>query len=80
VTYYWVTLLAIAVAVVFIAEKIKQPYPTLLVVFGLIVGVMPIDALDEVKRYAVDDKVFQTTIILKAIFHMEGSFFGRNVC
>ncbi|WP_129730426.1 cation:proton antiporter [Ectobacillus funiculus] len=63
-TQYWIILLAIAVGVVFIAEKLKQPYPTFLVIFGLIIGVTPIPALEEVKQYAINDTVFQTTVIL----------------
>ncbi|MDD1515312.1 hypothetical protein [Priestia megaterium] len=35
---YWIILLAIAVAVIFIAEKMKQPYSTFLVIVGLIFG------------------------------------------
>ena len=46
---YWIILLAIAVGVVFIAEKLKQPYPTFLVVIGLIIGLVPIPALGEIK-------------------------------
>ncbi|MEW4282411.1 cation:proton antiporter [Priestia koreensis] len=60
---YWIILLAIAVGVVFIAEKVKQPYPTFLVVMGLIIGLMPIPGLREVKVYAANDTVFQTTVI-----------------
>ncbi|MBY0090332.1 cation:proton antiporter [Priestia aryabhattai] len=60
---YWIILLAIAVGVVFIAEKMKQPYPTFLVVMGLIIGLTPIPGLGEIKSYAVNDTVFQTTII-----------------
>uniref|UniRef100_UPI0034D5E57F cation:proton antiporter n=1 Tax=Priestia megaterium TaxID=1404 RepID=UPI0034D5E57F len=60
---YWIILLAIAVGVVFIAEKMKQPYPTFLVVMGLIIGLTPIPGLGEVKSYVVNDSVFQTTVI-----------------
>jgi monovalent cation:H+ antiporter, CPA1 family len=60
---YWITLLAIAVGVVFIAEKMKQPYPTFLVVMGLIIGLTPIPGLGEIKSYVVNDTVFQTTVI-----------------
>ncbi|MBO9130230.1 cation:proton antiporter [Bacillus sp. 165] len=63
-TQYWIILLAIAVGTVFVAEKLKQPYPTLLVVVGLIIGITPIPALDEVKGFAASDHIFQTTIIL----------------
>ncbi|WP_245640378.1 cation:proton antiporter [Neobacillus massiliamazoniensis] len=59
----WIILLAIAVGVAFIAEKIKQPYPTLLVLAGLIIGLLPIRILDDVKHYATSDTVFQTAII-----------------
>ena len=60
---YWIILLAIAVGVVFIAEKMKQPYPTFLVVMGLIIGLTPIPGLGEIKSYVVNDAVFQTTVI-----------------
>ncbi|KLV29816.1 MULTISPECIES: cation:proton antiporter [Priestia] len=60
---YWIILLAIAIGVVFIAEKMKQPYPTFLVVIGLIIGLVPIPALGEIKSYAANDTVFQTTVI-----------------
>ncbi|MED3971718.1 cation:proton antiporter [Priestia megaterium] len=60
---YWIILLAIAVGVVFIAEKMKQPYPTFLVIMGLIIGLIPIPGLGEIKSYAVNDTVFQTTVI-----------------
>lgn len=60
---YWIILLAIAVGVVFIAEKMKQPYPTFLVVMGLIIGLTPIPGLGEIKNYVVNDAVFQTTVI-----------------
>ena len=60
---YWIILLAIAVGVVFIAEKMKQPYPTFLVVMGLIIGLTPIPRLGEIKSYVVNDAVFQTTVI-----------------
>ncbi|MBU8590174.1 cation:proton antiporter [Priestia megaterium] len=60
---YWITLLAIAVGVAFIAEKMKQPYPTFLVVMGLIIGLTPIPGLGEIKSYVVNDTVFQTTVI-----------------
>jgi len=63
-TQYWIILLAIAVGVVFIAEKLKQPYPTFLVVVGLIIGVTPISALSDVKQHVANDTVFQTTVIL----------------
>ncbi|MBE2978422.1 cation:proton antiporter [Priestia megaterium] len=60
---YWIILLTIAVGVVFIAEKMKQPYPTFLVVIGLIIGLIPIPGLGEIKSYAVNDTVFQTSVI-----------------
>ena len=60
---YWIILLAIAVGVVFIAEKMKQPYPTFLVLMGLIIGLTPIPGLGEIKSYVVNDAVFQTTVI-----------------
>jgi monovalent cation:H+ antiporter, CPA1 family len=62
--HIWILLLAIAVGVAFIAEKIKQPYPTLLVVAGLVIGLMPIESLEEVKHFITNDKVFKDTIIL----------------
>lgn len=71
---YWIILLAIAVGVVFIAEKLKQPYPTFLVVIGLIIGLVPIPALGEIKSYAANDTVFQTTVIfifLSALLGMQ---------
>ncbi|WHX89416.1 cation:proton antiporter [Peribacillus simplex] len=60
---YWIILLAIAVGIVFIAEKMNQPYPTFLVIVGLILGILPIPGLSEVKSYAATDTVFQTTVI-----------------
>ncbi|WP_043978928.1 cation:proton antiporter, partial [Priestia megaterium] len=60
---YWIILLAIAVGGVFIAEKMKQPYPTFLVVMGLIIGLVPIPGLGDIKSYVVNDTVFQTTVI-----------------
>ncbi|MDQ0872732.1 CPA1 family monovalent cation:H+ antiporter [Paenibacillus sp. V4I3] len=62
--HYWLVLLTIAVAVAYIADKIKQPYPTLLVIAGLLLGVIPIPALDEIKTYVASDHVFQTAVIL----------------
>ncbi|NRD80051.1 cation:proton antiporter [Bacillus sp. BRMEA1] len=59
----WIILLAIAVAVAFIAEKINQPYPTLLVIAGLTVGMLPIPILDEMKNRVTNDVFFQTAII-----------------
>jgi CPA1 family monovalent cation:H+ antiporter len=59
----WIILLAIAVGVAFIAEKINQPYPTLLVIAGLIIGFPHIPILEEVKHHATSDMVFQTAII-----------------
>ena len=61
---YWIILLAIAVGIVFIAEKMNQPYPTFLVIVGLIIGILPIPGLSEVKSYAATDTVFQTTVIV----------------
>lgn len=48
--YTWLILLSIAVIGAFIAEKIKQPYPTVLVVLGLLIGLAPIDSLTEFKK------------------------------
>ncbi|UJF33855.1 cation:proton antiporter [Paenibacillus hexagrammi] len=62
--HYWLVLLAIAVAIAYIADKIRQPYPTLLVVAGLLLGVLPVDAMHEFKTYVVSDHVFQTAVIL----------------
>ncbi|MBD0382291.1 cation:proton antiporter [Paenibacillus sedimenti] len=62
--HYWLVLLAIAVAIAYIAHKIKQPYPTLLVVAGLLLGILPIDAIHEIKTYVASDQVFQTAVIL----------------
>ncbi|NRF94457.1 cation:proton antiporter [Paenibacillus frigoriresistens] len=62
--HYWLALLTIAVAVAYIADKMKQPYPTLLVIAGLLLGVIPIHALDEIKTYVASDHVFQTAVIL----------------
>ncbi|MGJ7909724.1 cation:proton antiporter [Neobacillus sp. LXY-1] len=59
----WIILLGIAVGVAFIAEKINQPYPTLLVITGLLIGLLNIPVLEEVKHYATNDIVFQTAII-----------------
>ncbi|AMM93552.1 sodium:proton antiporter [Peribacillus simplex] len=61
---YWIILLAIAVGIVFIAEKMKQPYPTFLVIVGLLIGILPIPGLSDIKSYAATDTVFQTTVIL----------------
>lgn len=61
---YWLILLGIAVAIAYLADKIKQPYPTLLVVAGLLLGIFPIDALNEFKTYVASDHVFQTAVIL----------------
>lgn len=62
--HIWIILFAIAVGVAFIAEKIKQPYPTLLVIVGVIIGLLPIDSLEGVKEFITTDKVFKDTIIL----------------
>ncbi|PLS19189.1 sodium:proton antiporter [Bacillus sp. M6-12] len=59
-----IILFAIAVGVAFIAEKVKQPYPTLLVIAGLVLGLLPIESLEEVKGFITNDKVFKDTIIL----------------
>ncbi|WP_284644138.1 cation:proton antiporter [Paenibacillus silviterrae] len=61
---HWLILLAIAVGIAYLADKIKQPYPTLLVVGGLLLGLIPIPALDELKQYVVSDEVFRTAVIL----------------
>jgi CPA1 family monovalent cation:H+ antiporter len=55
--------LGIAVGVAFIAEKINQPYPTLLVIAGLLIGLLHIPVLEEVKQLVTSDKIFQTAII-----------------
>ncbi|KRF02455.1 sodium:proton antiporter [Paenibacillus sp. Soil766] len=62
--HYWLVLLAIAVAIAYLADKLKQPYPTLLVIAGLLLGLLPIPAMDELKLYISSDHVFQTTVIL----------------
>lgn len=62
--HYWLVLTAIAVAIAYIAHLIKQPYPTLLVIAGLVLGVVPISALHDIKEYVASDHVFQTTVIL----------------
>lgn len=62
--HYWLALLAIAVAIAYLADKTKQPYPTLLVIAGLLLGVIPIPVLGELKEYIASDHVFQTTVIL----------------
>ncbi|MDD9269400.1 cation:proton antiporter [Paenibacillus sp. GCM10023248] len=62
--HYWLVLLGIAVAIAYVADKIKQPYPTLLVVAGLLLGLFPIEALHEIKTFVVSDHVFQTAVIL----------------
>ncbi|SDN42593.1 monovalent cation:H+ antiporter, CPA1 family [Paenibacillus sp. yr247] len=61
---YWLVLLAIAVAIAFIADKLKQPYPTLLVIAGLLLGIIPIPALKDIKTHVASDHVFQTAVIL----------------
>ena len=61
--HYWLVLLAIAVAIAYLADKLKQPYPTLLVIAGLLLGLIPIPAMDD-KDYIASDQVFQTTVIL----------------
>jgi CPA1 family monovalent cation:H+ antiporter len=60
----WIILLAIAVGVAFIAEKINQPYPTLLVIAGLIIGFVHIPVLEGIKHQVTSDKIFQTVIIM----------------
>ncbi|MBA2939809.1 cation:proton antiporter [Paenibacillus sp. CGMCC 1.16610] len=62
--HYWLVLLGIAVAIAYVADKIKQPYPTLLVVAGLLLGIFPIQVLNEFKTYVTSDHVFQTAVIL----------------
>ncbi|WP_426448768.1 cation:proton antiporter [Paenibacillus sp. S-38] len=62
--HHWLILLAIAVAVAYLADKLKQPYPTLLVVTGLVLGIAPLPLLEEVKAYVVSDTIFRTTVIL----------------
>ncbi|MFH5183978.1 cation:proton antiporter [Paenibacillus sp. TAB 01] len=62
--HYWLVLLAIAVAIAFLADKWRQPYPTLLVIAGLLLGLLPIPALHEIKMYVASDQVFQTAVIL----------------
>ncbi|MGE6833537.1 hypothetical protein ACQKGA_27675 [Priestia megaterium] len=61
---YWIILLAIAVGVVFIAEKMKQPYPTFLVVMGLIIGLTPIPGLGEIKSQRALNVVVRCSFIL----------------
>lgn len=62
--HYWLILLAIAVSIAYLADKMKQPYPTLLVIAGLLLGIIPIPALHEIKEYVASDQVFQTAVIL----------------
>ena len=62
--HYWLILMVIAVAIAYVADKIKQPYPTLLVVAGLLLGLIPIPALHEIKEYVASDHIFKTTVIL----------------
>lgn len=59
----WTILLAIAVGVAFIAEKINQPYPTLLVLAGLFIGLLNIPYLEGVIQHVTSDAFFQTAII-----------------
>lgn len=59
----WTILLAIAVGVAFIAEKINQPYPTLLVIVGLFIGLLKIPYLEGVIQHVTSDTFFQTAII-----------------
>jgi CPA1 family monovalent cation:H+ antiporter len=59
----WTILLAIAVGVAFIAEKINQPYPTLLVLVGLLIGFLNIPYLEGVIQNVTSDAFFQTAII-----------------
>lgn len=62
--HYWLVLLAIAVAIAYLADKMKQPYPTLLVIAGLLLGIIPIPILHEIKEYVASDQVFKTAVIL----------------
>ncbi|WNR44441.1 cation:proton antiporter [Paenibacillus roseipurpureus] len=62
--HYWLILMCIAVAIAYLADKIKQPYPTLLVVAGLLLGLFPIPALHDIKEYVASDTIFKTTVIL----------------
>ncbi|WP_047154496.1 cation:proton antiporter [Aneurinibacillus tyrosinisolvens] len=62
--YDWILLLAIAVGVTFIADKLRQPYPTFLVIVGLIIGLVPIPALENIKHFSTNDVVFQTAVII----------------
>ncbi|MBT2737382.1 sodium:proton antiporter [Bacillus sp. ISL-7] len=59
----WTILLAIAVGGAFIAEKINQPYPTLLVIAGLFIGLLNIPTLEGIKHHVTSDAFFQTAII-----------------
>jgi NhaP-type Na+/H+ and K+/H+ antiporters len=62
--HIWIILFSVAVAGTFIAEKIKQPYPTLLVIIGLVIGLLPIKELESFRTYATNDVIFQTIIIM----------------
>ncbi|PWK05224.1 cation:proton antiporter [Tumebacillus permanentifrigoris] len=56
-------LLALAAAVTAIAKKINIPYPIVLVLVGVLLGVSDIGALEELKSFIVQDEVFHFAII-----------------
>jgi CPA1 family monovalent cation:H+ antiporter len=56
-------LLALAAAVTAIAKKINIPYPIVLVLVGVLLGVTDIGALEELKAFIVQDEVFHFAII-----------------
>lgn len=59
----WIGLLAISVGVVFIAEKLKQPYPTFLVIVGLLIGNLPIHQVVLLRNYVTNNHIFITVVI-----------------
>ena len=64
--HHWATILVlvtIAIAFTAVAKKIKQPYPILLVVVGLAIGLLPIPQLEGLKDFVAEDEVFGFAII-----------------
>lgn len=56
-------LLAIAAAVTAAAKKINVPYPIALVLAGAFIGLVPIEGLENVKEFIVEDEVFRFVVI-----------------
>ncbi|GGO03359.1 cation:proton antiporter [Saccharibacillus kuerlensis] len=56
-------LLAIAMAVVGVANKLNRPYSIALVVIGLVLGLVNIPVLEEAENYITQSNVFQAVVI-----------------